>query len=473
MSISADLDVLVVGGGPNGLAAAITLARAGLRVELRERAATVGGSVSSAALTLPGFVHDVCSSVYGLAAASPVFRSLPLHGCGLRWCHPDVPLAHPFDDGSVVVLHRSLSETVRHLGTDGLAYERLISVIVDRWDEFTSDAFRPLLRVPASPLLMARFAAAALRPATSLALGAFSTRDARALFLGIAAHAAWPLDRPLTSAIALVLAATGHVAGWPFAAGGSSRLAEALARAAQDAGVTVRTGASVEALTSRPAKAVVCDVMPPQLVRMTNGLLPRGYQRSLTRFRLGPGAFKVDWALSGPIPWKADACRRAGTLHLGGTWEEIAACEQEVGEGRHPDRPFVLLAQPSVFDPDRAPAGRYTAWGYCHVPNGSSVDMTERIERQVERFAPGFRDVILARHTMGPSDLEAHNPNLVGGDFAGGATTLSQAFFRPTWRGYRTPVPWLYLCSAATPPGGGVHGMCGYHAAHAVLRDRS
>ena len=464
-------DALVIGAGPNGLAAAITLSRAGVRVTLRERADVVGGSVSSAALTLPGFVHDVCSSVYPLAAASPFFRSLSLETHGLSWRHPGVPLAHPLDDGSAVVLHRSLDETVAGLGTDGTAYRRLVGPLAARWDGFTSDVLAPLFRLPSSPLLMARFGLNAARPATSLARAEFATARARALFMGLAAHAAWPLDRPMTSAFALVLGAAAHVAGWPFAGGGARRLAGALEAAARQAGVTIHTGSPVTALTNPPpAQAVVCDLLPQQLLRISNGVLPAAFQGALTRFRLGPGAFKIDWALSGPIPWRAEACRSAGTVHVGGTGEEIVAAEREVGEGKHPKRPFVLLAQPSVCDPERAPAGQHTAWAYCHVPNGSTTDMTARIEQQIERFAPGFRDAVLARHAMGPAALEAHNPNLVGGDFTGGAATIAQLVARPTWRTYRTPVPWLFLCSAATPPGGGVHGMCGYHAAQTVLR---
>jgi phytoene dehydrogenase-like protein len=460
-----------VGAGPNGLAAAIALARAGVHVELRERAEVTGGSVASAELTLPGYIHDICSSVFGLAAASPFFRSLPLTANGLTWCHPEAPLAHPFDDGSAAVLHKSLDDTVSELGLDGAAYRRLLEPLVHQWDEFAADALQPLLRLPSSPLLMARFGLAGIRPASSLAQAAFATARARALFIGIAAHAAWPLGRPMTSAFGLVLAAAAHVAGWPFAAGGARRLAAALEAVARDAGVTIYTNTPVTSLAgNRDADAVLCDVVPSQLLALSDGLLPAGYQRALRRFQPGPGAFKIDWALRGPIPWTATGCRSAGTVHLGGSAEEIVSAEREVGEGRHPDRPFVLLTQPGTCDPGRAPAGGHTAWAYCHVPNGSTADMTGHIERQVERFAPGFRDLVAARHVMGPAALQAHNPNLVGGDFVGGAPTVRQIVARPTWRAYRTPLPWLFLCSAATPPGGGVHGMCGYHAAQVALR---
>lgn len=463
-------DARVIGSGPNGLAAAIVLARAGYRVVVHERASWVGGSISSASLTLPGFIHDECSSVFPLAVGSPLFRSLPLSSFGLSWTHPDVPVAHPLDDGSAVVLSRSIDETAEHLGADGAAYRRLIGPLVQHWDVFTHDVLAPPMRVPASPILMARFGAAGALPATTLARAIFSTPQARALFAGLAAHSLRALDRPLTSAFALLMGAAGHAAGWPFAAGGSARLADALARCARDAGVAIETNAPVSSLTALPpARAVVCDVMPRQLLRIGDAVLPPRYRRALARYRPGPGVFKVDWALAGPIPWTAAICRSAGTVHVGGTFEEVAAAEHDVEHDRHPERPFVLLAQPTVCDPTRAPAGRHTAWGYAHVPNGSTMDMTTRIEEQIERFAPGFRELILARHTMGPAALEAHNPNLIGGDVAGGAATVRQIVARPTWRHYGTPVPWLFLCSAATPPGGGVHGMCGYHAAQAVL----
>ena len=463
-------DALVVGSGPNGLAAAIVLARAGYQVAVHERASWIGGSISSAFLTLPGFIHDECSSVFPLAAGSPFFRTLPLSSFGLNWTHPEVPVAHPLDDGSAVVVNRSIDDTVSHLGTDGAAYRRLFGPLVANWNAFTQDVLAPPARVPASPGLMARFGAAGVLPATTLARAAFSTPRARALFAGLAAHSLLALDRPLTSAFALLMGAAAHAAGWPFAAGGSARLADALARCARDAGVAIETNAPASSLTALPpARAVVCDVMPRQLLRIGDAVLPPRYRRALARYRPGPGVFKVDWALAGPIPWTAAVCRRAGTVHIGGSFDEVAAAEHDVEHSRHPERPFVLLVQPTVCDATRAPAGRHTAWAYCHVPNGSTVDMTEHIEKQVERFAPGFRQLVLARHTRGPAALERHNPNLIGGDVAGGAATVRQVVARPTWRYYRTPVPWLFLCSAATPPGGGVHGMCGYHAAQAVL----
>jgi phytoene dehydrogenase-like protein len=465
-------DVVVVGSGPNGLSAAIVLARAGHNVTVRERAARIGGSVSSDALTLPGFVHDVCASVFPLASGSPFFRALPLTSFGLSWAHPAAALAHPFDDGRAAVVRRSVEETARELGADAAAYRWLFEPLVSRWDALARDTLGPILRRPASPGLLARFGAAAALPATTLARGLFQTREARGLFAGIAAHAARPIDRAFTSTFALILGAAAHAAGWPFARGGAGRLAESLGEAARAAGVAIETNAAVTSLApSPPVRVLVCDVTPHQLAQMGGAVLASGYRRALLRFRRGPGVFKLDWALAGPVPWTAAGCRSAGTVHLGGTLEEIAESERLVAGGRHPDRPFVLLAQPSICDATRAPGGQHAVWAYCHVPNGSTVDMTTAIEHQIERFAPGFRDLILARHAMSPAALETHNPNLLGGDVTGGAVTLRQMVARPTWRQYRTPLPWLYLCSSSTPPGGGVHGMCGYHAARAVIAD--
>ncbi len=463
--------VQVIGSGPNGLAAAIVMARAGYRVTLHERSGWIGGAVSTAALTLPGFAHDVCASVFALAAASPFFRGLDLAAHGLSWTHPDPLLAHPLDDGTAAVLRRGADETAADLGRDGPSYRRLVGPLAARWHELAHDLLAPP-GLPASPLLMSRFAIPGAMPATALARALFATTRARALLAGMAAHAVRPLDRPLTSAFALVLAAAGHAAGWPFARGGAGRLADALAACARAEGVTLLTDSPVAALASlEPAAAVLCDVPPCALLGIARTVLPGGYARALSRFAHGPGVFKVDWALDGPIPWTAGACRSAGTVHVGGTMEEIAAAEAAVADGGHPETPFVILAQPTVCDASRAPAGKHIAWGYCHVPNNSRLDTTDRIERQVERFAPGFRDLILARHVMDPAAFEAHNPNLVGGDVTGGSPTLIQTLARPTWRQYRTPAAGLYLCSASTPPGGGVHGMCGFHAARAALRD--
>ena len=462
--------VSVVGGGPNGLAAAIALTQRGYPVTLFEGRDRIGGSVASAALTLPGFVHDICSSVYPLAVASPFFRSLPLAAHGLEWCHPPIALAHPFDDGTAVGLLRSLDETAAQFGDDARTYRRLLGPLVDAWHRLVADVLAPI-GVPAHPLVMARFAAAAAWPAAMLARAAFSSGRARAYLAGLAAHSARALTRPLTSAFFLLLAAAGHASGWPFARGGAGRLADALGGCLVDSGGRIETGTDIVELSQLPAsRAVMCDVTPAQLRRLAGEVLPDRYHRALARYRYGPGAFKVDWALDGPIPWRAALCHLAGTVHVGGSFEEIARGEHEVEQGRHPQRPFLLLAQPSVCDATRAPAGQHTAWAYCHVPNGSRVDMLDRIERQVERFAPGFRDRILARHVMDPAALEAHNPNLVGGDVTAGISSLRQTLWRPARGGYVTPVSGLYLCSASTPPGGGVHGMCGFHAARALDR---
>ena len=467
-------DALVVGSGPNGLAAAIVLARAGWRVTLREAAARIGGGIRSEPLTLPGFTHDVCSSVFGMACASPFFRALPLAEHGVAWTHPEIPLAHPLDDGSAVVAHRSLDDTVRELGRDGGAYRWLIGPLVTHWARIADPLLAPPLHMLGSPLLTFRFGPVAVLPSTVVARTAFGTPRGQALFAGIAAHSTRPLEAPLTSAFALVLGAAIHAVGWPFVAGGASRLADALASIGRQAGATIEIDSPVTTLTrTPPARAVLCNVGPQQLARVGEAVLPADFRSRLMRFRRGPGVFKVDWALAGPIPWRASACRSAGTVHLGGTLDEIARSESDVEQGRHSDRPFVLVTQPSVCDSTRAPQGQHAAWGYCHVPTGSTVDMTARIEDQVERFAPGFRSLILARHTMGPSALEAHNANLTGGDVTGGANTFWQTLARPTFMHYRTPVPWLFLCSASTPPGGGVHGMSGYHAAQTVLRHLS
>lgn len=425
----------------------------------------------SAELTLPGFTHDVCSTIHALAAASPMFSPLPLAAHGLEWIRPSAPLAHPLDDGTAVLLERSPAATGDQLGPDARVYERLIQPFVAGWDHLAADLLGPW-RWPAHPFLAARFGALGLRPASSLLTSAFAGPRARALFAGLASHAIMPLEHALTSAFGLLLAVLGHVTGWPIARGGSQRLADALAAHLTDLGGTIRTGAPVTTLNELPpCRAILCDVTPRQLLSLAGSRLPARYQRSLQRYRYGPGVFKIDWALHQPIPWTASACARAATVHVGGGWEEIAAAEREVWAGRHPQRPFVLLAQPSLFDATRAPAGHHTAWAYCHVPNGSTVDMARRIEAQVERFAPGFQEVIMARSTRSTAQLEAYNANYVGGDINGGVQDWRQLWTRPVARRvpYATPVRGLYLCSSSTPPGGGVHGLCGYHAARAAL----
>jgi phytoene dehydrogenase-like protein len=467
------VDAIVVGAGPNGLAAAITLAREGCSVLVLEASHTVGGGTRSAELTLPGFVHDVCSAIHPLALSSPFFRSLPLADFGLEWIHPPVPLAHPLDDGTAVLLERSLEATAGHLGRDGAMYRRLMSPFVNEWRRLSSMILGPLLHMPHHPLLMARFGLASLLPATVLARLLFREDRAAALFAGLAAHSMMPLDAPLTSSFGLVVGSPGHAVGWPLARGGSQRIAEALAGYLRSLQGEIITGRPVTSLDDLPpARAVLFDVTPRQLLRIAGDKLHGRYRRELERFQYGPGVFKLDWALDGPIPWRAPECAQSATVHLGGTLREIAASERGVWQGSHSQTPYIILAQQSLFDSSRAPAGKHTAWAYCHVPNGSTQDMTAAIEGQIERFAPGFRDRILARHTFSPGAYEAYNANYIGGDINGGAQTLWQTFFRPAARRipYSTPLKGVFLCSSSTPPGGGVHGMCGYHAARIALR---
>ncbi len=466
-------DAIIIGAGPNGLAAAVALARAGRSTLVREAEADVGGGVRSAELTLPGFVHDICSAIHPLGVASPFLRALPLAEHGLRWVYSPAPLAHPLDDGTAVLLDRSVAATAAALGRDGTAYHRLVAPLVRRWEPIADATLAPLLP-PRHPLALTHFGMRALWPASLLARTLFRGQRARALFAGMAAHAILPLEQPFTSAFGLVMLLFGHAVGWPFPRGGAGQLSAALDSYLRALGGEVRTHTRVESLDQLPpARAILCDITPRQLLAIAGERLPDGYRRALGRYRYGPGVFKVDWALDGPIPWAAPECRRAATLHLGGTLDEIAESERAPWRGEHATRPFVLLAQHSLFDPTRAPDGKHTAWAYCHVPNGSAEDMTERIEQQVERFAPGFRARILARSTMGPAEMQAHNANYIGGDINGGAQDLAQLFTRPVARldPYATPARGIYLCSSSTPPGGGVHGMCGYWAARSALRD--
>lgn len=467
---AAGADAVVIGSGPNGLAAAITLARAGRSVLVREAQPVPGGGMRTMELTLPGFRHDLCSTVHPLAAGSPFMRALPLAAHGAEVLHPAACLAHPLDDGSAVLLRRSPDETAAGLGEDADAYRRLFAPLAARWDDLAAEVLRPF-RIPRHPLLMASFGPRALRSASGFARGRFRGPRARALVAGLAAHSCLPLEKAASASFALVLGAAAHAVGWPLVRGGSQRLADALSAHLASLGGSVVTGAPVLAIDElRDAGAILCDVTPRQLLALAPDL-PEGYRRRLARFRYGPGVFKMDWALDAPVPWRAAACLQAGTVHLGGTLEEIAASERAVWSGRAAELPFVILVQPTLVDPSRAPEGKHTLWAYCHVPNGSSEDMTSRIEGQIERFAPGFAGRILARRAHGPADLERHNVNRVGGDINGGAANLMQLVARPRLRApYTTPRRNLYLCSASTPPGGGVHGMCGHLAAKAALR---
>jgi phytoene dehydrogenase-like protein len=464
-------DAVVVGAGPNGLTAAAVLARSGLSVAVFERNPTIGGGCRTEALTLPGFAHDVCSAIHPVGVVSPIFRRLRLTDFGLEWVAAPIPLAHPFEDGRAAVLSRDIAETERSLGRDGVRWRELLGPFIERSEEFFYDALRPV-RVPRAPFLMARFGALALQSCERF-VRRFEDAPARALFAGNAAHSFLPMDAAATASFGLVLAIAGHAVDWPCARGGSQRIVDALASIARGAGCEILTNAEVRSLSDLPrAKAVLCDVTPRQLDAIAGDELSPAFRRQLRQFRYGPAAFKVDYALSGPIPWRAPECARAATVHVCGTYDEIARSEAAASAGRIAEAPFVLVAQQSLFDDTRAPAGQHTGWAYCHVPNGADVDMTERIERQIERFAPGFRDVILHRHVMPPKAIEQHNPNMIGGDIGGGANTLDQFLFRPTrrWNPYATSKPGLFLCSSSTPPGGGVHGMCGYWAARTVLR---
>lgn len=466
-------DAVVVGAGPNGLAAAVELARGGRSVLVLEANEQIGGGTSSMELTLPGFVHDLGSAIHPLGVGSPFFRSLPLEEHGLEWVHPAAPLAHPLDGGRAAVLERSIEETGCTLGGDAAAYRRLMQPLVREWERIIPAVLGPP-RPTRHVLALGRFGLQAIRSARKLAAGAFREEPARALFAGNAAHSFLPLERSPSAAFGLILGLLGHAVGWPFPKGGSQRIAGALASYLRSLGGEIRTGVRVGSVNELPpARAYLFNVTPRQLLKIAGDRLPARYRSALGRYRYGPGAFKLDLALDGPVPWEAEECARAGTVHLGGTLEEIAAGERAVCRGQHPERPFVLLAQQSLFDPTRAPEGKHTVWAYCHVPNGSWYDMTERIEAQIERFAPGFRDRILAKRPTGPAELERMNPNLVGGDINGGLMDLRQFVARPVASPtpYRTPARDIYICSSSTPPGGGVHGMCGYHAARAVLSD--
>jgi phytoene dehydrogenase-like protein len=468
-----NFDAVIVGSGPNGLAAAITLARAGQKVLVLEGKDTIGGGTRTAEITLPGFRHDICSAIHPLGLASPLFRSLPLTDFGLEWICPPIALAHPLEDGRAAILSHSLEESAASLGADRRAYQRLMTPLADSWQAILDDVLGPLPLPPKHPLTLARFGPLALRSARGLAESHFRDAPARALIAGLAGHGMLPLEEITTASIALVLTILAHAVGWPIPKGGSQAISNAMAAYLQTLGGKIITGQPVTTVRDLPeSKVILLDVTPRQIVKIFGDHLPSKYQRQLQRYRYGPGVCKVDYALSGPIPWKSEACTQAGTVHLGGTLEEISYSEKAAWHRKLAQKPLVILAQQSLFDPSRAPDGQHTAWAYCHVPHGSTQDVSEQIMHQIERFAPGFRDLILAKHVYTASELQSYNPNYIGGDINGGVQDWRQLFTRPVarWSPYTTPVEGLYICSSSTPPGGGVHGMCGFHAAQSALK---
>ncbi|MBS0031187.1 phytoene desaturase family protein [Chitinophaga sp. 22321] len=466
-----DFDAIVVGSGPNGLSAAIRLQQAGVSVLVLESRDTIGGGMRTQELTLPGFYHDVCAAVHPMAVGSPFLSTLPLAAYGLEFVYSPLAAAHPFDDGSAAILARSLDDTAAALGADGATYRRLIKPVADHWEEIAADILGPL-SFPRHPLRMARFGLDALRSAEAISKR-FSTTAAKGLWAGMAAHAIQPLTNIASAAVGMVLLSIGHRHGWPVPKGGSRAIGNALSQYFISLGGKIQTGVHVSSLSQLPSHhAVLFDLTPKQLLTIAGEQFSPHYKRQLTRYRYGPGVFKIDWALNGPVPFSAPECRQAATVHLGGSFAEIALSEQRAYSGQPNTAPFVLLTQQSLFD-HRAPEGKHTAWAYCHVPNGDTTDMTEIIEKQVERFAPGFRDLILAKHTFNAQQMETYNPNYAGGDINGGIIDIRQLYARPVPRlnPYRTSAKGIYICSSATPPGGGVHGMCGYHAANTVLKD--
>jgi phytoene dehydrogenase-like protein len=465
-------DAVVIGAGPNGLAAAITFAQAGVRTLVMEAKAAPGGGCRTAELTLPGFHHDICAAIHPMGVASPFLQKLDLARLGVEWVHSPVALAHPLEDGRAAALYQSVDKTAEGLGSDGVAWRRVMEPFVKHSPELMSEILRPV-RGTKHPLLMARFGMLAVRSCSGIVNSRFKTEEGRALFAGCAAHSFLPMEALGSGSFGLALALTGHAVGWPCAKGGSQRITDAMVARLRELGGDFRFDAPVRTLRDVPStRAVLFDLNPRQVAEIAEEDLPASFRSELNRFQHGPGVFKVDWALSGPIPWRNSACRQAATVHVGGTFEEVAESEAAAWTNRPSQKPFVLVAQQSLFDARRAPAGKHTGWAYCHVPHGYDQDMTAAIESQIERFAPGFRDLILARHGMRPADFQRHNSNMIGGDIGGGANTLRQFIFRPSrrWNPYTTPNPRLFICSSSTPPGGGVHGMCGYWAAQAALR---
>lgn len=465
-------DAVVVGSGPNGLSAAILLQQSGLSVLILEAKEQIGGGLRSAELTLPGYLHDVCSAIHPLAVSSPFLKTLPLKNHGLDFVYPEVSAAHPFDSGDAAVLKGTAEETASGLGSDAGAYLELLEPLLRKWPDLLSDILGPL-GIPDHPLDLASFGLKALRSASAMT-AKFRTEKARGLWAGMAAHSMQPLGNLTTAAIGMVLLATGNKVGWPIPIGGSKAIADSLSSYFLSLGGRIQTGVPVKSMSDIPqASAILFDLTPKQLLEIAPERFSPLYRWQLQRYRYGMGIFKIDWALDGQVPFKSEACRKAGTIHLGNTFEEIEAAEKMVSRGQHPDKPFVLFAQQSLFDSSRAPEGKHTAWAYCHVPHGSETDMTAAIENQVERFAPGFKDLILAKHTMNTRQVEVYNPNYIGGDINGGVIDITQLFTRPVLSvsPYRTSAKGIYICSSSTPPGGGVHGMCGYHAARQVLKD--